>query len=131
MVSGVCWTWVYVECVRIGLKQETYAMPLFALALNFAWEVVHAYLDLSASGTIEAQAVVNLCWAVADVFIVATWLRFGPRYWPARLGRASFYAWGALVFVLGFALQVLFVREFGEGAGARYSAFLQNLLMSV
>ena len=131
LVSGFCWTWVYVECVRIGLKHKTYAMPLFALALNFAWEVIHAYLDLSQSSAIEPQAVVDLCWGFADVFIIATWLRFGARYWPERLGRTSFYLWGALVFVVAFVLQLLFVREFGAAGGARYSAFLQNLLMSV
>ena len=131
IVSGLCWTWVYVECVRIGLKQKTYAMPLFALALNFAWEVVYSYLGLTRDPTITAQTVVNVCWALADVFIIATWLRFGRRYWPARLGGQTFYAWGALVFFVSFVLQVLFVREFGTTAGARYSAFLQNLLMSV
>jgi hypothetical protein len=131
LVSAVCWTWVYVECVRVGVKHKTYAMPLFALALNFAWEVIHAYLDLSESSAIEVQAVVDLCWASADVFIIATWLRFGAKYWPERLGRASFYLWGALVFLVAFILQLLFVREFGSAAGARYSAFLQNLLMSV
>jgi hypothetical protein len=131
VVSGFCWTWVYIECIRIGLKQKTYAMPLFALALNFAWEVVYSYLGVTENATITAQTVVNICWAFADVFIIATWLRFGGRYWPERLGGLTFFAWGALVFCVSFVIQVLFVREFGTAAGARYSAFLQNLLMSV
>jgi hypothetical protein len=131
IMSGICWTWVYVECVRIGLKQKTYAMPLFALALNFAWEVIHSYLGLTENATITAQTVVNICWAFADVFIIATWLRFGRRYWPAQLGTQTFFAWGALVFFMSFVIQIMFVREFGTAMGARYSAFLQNLLMSV
>jgi hypothetical protein len=39
--------------------------------------------------------------------------------------------WCLLLFSVGFLLQGLFLREFGREAGARYSAFLQNLLMSV
>ena len=131
VVSGFCWTWVYIECVRIGLKQKTYAMPLFALALNFAWEVIHSYLGVTENATITAQTVANICWALADVFIIATWLRFGRGYWPERLGGRTFFAWGALVFFASFDIQVMFVREFGTAAGSRYSAFLQNLLMSV
>lgn len=131
LVSGLCWTWVYIESIRLGVKQKTYAMPLFALGLNFAWELVHSYLSLARNETITAQAVVNVCWLIADVFIVLTWLRFGQKYWPERLGRQGFYAWGALVFLVSLVIQLLFVREFGVEAGARYAAFLQNLLMSV
>ena len=35
-ISGICWSIVYIECIRTGFKQKTYCMPLFALALNFA-----------------------------------------------------------------------------------------------
>lgn len=130
LVSGFCWTWVYIECIRIGFRQKTYAMPLLALALNFAWEIIHSYLGVTENPTITTQTVVNICWGVADVFVVATWLRFGRRYWPERLGAPTFYAWGALVFVVSFVIEVMFVSEFGIAAGSRYSAFLQNLLMS-
>lgn len=29
IISGICWSIVYVESIHIGFKQKTYAMPLF------------------------------------------------------------------------------------------------------
>jgi hypothetical protein len=34
VVSGVCWTIVYVEGIRVGFKDKSYAIPFYALALN-------------------------------------------------------------------------------------------------
>ena len=42
LLSGVCWSIVYIELIRNGFKDKTYAMPLFALGLNFAWEVIYS-----------------------------------------------------------------------------------------
>mgnify|MGYP000984424995 CR=1 FL=1 len=36
LLSGVCWSIVYIELIRKGFQDKTYAMPLFALGLNFA-----------------------------------------------------------------------------------------------
>jgi hypothetical protein len=131
LLSGVCWTLVYLDSVRIGLKDKTYAIPLFALALNFAWEVIYSYLGFTSASGPDAQTFVNAVWALVDLGIVYTYFRFGYRYWPKAFSRRIFVAWSILVFALGFVLQVLFEREFGPFLGARYSAFLQNLLMSV
>ncbi len=130
LLSGFCWTWVYIECIRIGFKQKTYAMPLFPLALNFAWEVIYSYRGVVRPAPISAQTFVNISWATCDIFIIVTWLRYGRKYWPDSLSRSSFFAWGALVFAASFVVQFLFVSEFGFTQGAYYSAFLQNLLMS-
>lgn len=45
--------------------------------------------------------------------------------------RPLFAAWGALLFGAAFAVQWLFLAHFGMHDAVRYSAFLQNLLMSV
>lgn len=42
-----------------------------------------------------------------------------------------FDPWIALVFICCFALQIVFIAEFGGVKVSEYSAFLQNLLMSV
>jgi len=39
--------------------------------------------------------------------------------------------WSLLGLITALLVQIAFVREFGVGKGAAYSAFLQNLLMSV
>jgi hypothetical protein len=45
-LSGIAWTIVYVDSIRIGLTQKTYAMPIAALGLNIAWEWTYAVLPL-------------------------------------------------------------------------------------
>ncbi len=42
-----------------------------------------------------------------------------------------FAPWTILVLLCCFALQLVFIQEFGFVMGAMYSAFLQNLLMSI
>ncbi|MFF3861816.1 hypothetical protein [Streptomyces sp. NPDC002209] len=128
LVSGVAWTVVYIEAIRVGLRDRTYAMPVAALALNFAWEVTYAAGEFATG--ISAQGVVNVVWAVADVAIIWTYLRFGRAELPEFVTPPLFAAWSALVFATGFAVQWLFVAHFGTHDASRYSAFLQNLLMS-
>ncbi|MFD4869240.1 hypothetical protein [Streptomyces sp. NPDC058412] len=128
LVSGIAWTVVYVEAIRVGLRDRTYAMPVAALALNFAWEATYAVHEVTAG--VSAQGVVNVVWAAADVVIVYTYLRFGRAELPAFVTRPLFAAWSVLVFGTGFAVQWLFLAHFGVHDATRYSAFLQNLLMS-
>jgi hypothetical protein len=129
LISGVAWTLVYIDAIRIGLKDRTYAMPLFALALNFAWEGLYTYRSL-ASGP-DLQGIINACWFLFDIGLVYTFVRFGRRYWPPSLPPWTFYAWGALALATAVLLQLAFFGQFGEQLASRYSAFLQNLLMSV
>ncbi|MFD9337941.1 hypothetical protein ACFWBF_26600 [Streptomyces sp. NPDC060028] len=128
LVSGVAWTVVYVEAIRVGLRDRTYAMPVAALALNFAWESTYAVNEFL--GGVSAQGVVNVVWAVADLVIVYTYLRFGRAELPELVTRPLFAAWSVLVFGSAFAVQWLFLAHFGTHDATRYSAFLQNLLMS-
>jgi hypothetical protein len=127
ILSGVAWTVVYVECIRVGLRDRTYAMPLAALGLNIAWESTYAAHALA--GTVDTQGIINFVWALADLGIVATFFRFGRAEFPT-LSRPLFVGLGVLVFGSSFAIQWLFIGEFGWSDAARYSAFLQNLLMS-
>ncbi|MFJ3880578.1 hypothetical protein ACIPW5_24335 [Streptomyces sp. NPDC090077] len=128
LLSGIAWTVVYVEAIRVGLRDRTYAMPVAALALNFAWEVVYAAHDIATG--LSPQGVVNVVWGVADAVILSTYLRHGRAELPAFVTRPLFAAWSALVLGTGFAVQLLFVAHFGTHDASRYSAFLQNLLMS-
>lgn len=36
-ISGLAWTIVYINSIWIGFRHKTYAIPMAALALNFAW----------------------------------------------------------------------------------------------
>lgn len=128
LVSGVAWTLVYVEAIRVGLRDRTYAMPVAALALNFAWESTYAVREFGSG--VSAQGIVNVVWAVADIVIVYTYLRYGRAELPGFVTRPLFAVWTALLFAGAFAVQWLFLAHFGGHDASRYSAFLQNLLMS-
>ena len=77
VISGICWSIVYVDSIRIGFKQKTYAMPLFALGLNIVWEGLYAFTDIFVRQSIGAQAIANACWFLLDCVIVYTYFKFG------------------------------------------------------
>ncbi len=131
LISGLCWTWVYIEAVRLGFKQKTYAIPLFALALNIAWELINTYIGFAYGGQSGIQQLIEITWAAFDVLIVITYFLYGFKYWPRGVTKSQFLAGSLLVFGASFVVQILFVIELGRTDGAKDAAFLQNLLMSV
>lgn len=96
LLSGIGWILVYEECIRIGIKQKTYAMPLFALGLNFAWEFLYSFVDIvyEAHGPLTGmnliQVVVNVFWCCLDMVILYTFLRMQKRNGPILSGNTSF-----------------------------------------
>lgn len=128
LVSGLAWTLVYLAMIRIGFRQQTYAMPVAALALNFAWEWIYAVEGLVSDPTLQTW--VNLAWGLADAVIVVTFVRFGRREFPASIGRGLFGVGAVGLVAVAVVVQWLFLAQFGVQQGAIYSAFLQNLLMS-
>lgn len=129
-ISGICWTIVYIECIRLGFKQKTYAMPFWALALNVAWETMHTILGYQEEG-ITLQVGFNAVWCVFDVGILYTYFKYGQKYFPDFLSKNVFIAWSLLGLVMSYFIQYFFVAEFGLVKGGSYAAFLQNLAMSI
>jgi hypothetical protein len=130
IVSGLAWTIVYIDSIRIGIKDKTFAMPFWALALNIAWELLHAVFGFREAG-LTLQIAINGIWFLFDLGLLYTFFRYGKRYFPKQFPGSWFYAWGTLGLLTAFILQYTFIREFGLLMGAVYSAFLQNLLMSI
>jgi hypothetical protein len=128
VVSGGAWTIVYISAIWIGFRHRTYAMPLAALALNLAWESIYALPDLRSAD--RSQGVIDVIWALMDIIIVLTFLRFGRAEFPQFVTRRLLALWTVLVLASAYAVQWLFIVEFGLDEASRYSAFLQNLLMS-
>lgn len=128
LASGLAWTIVYADAIRIGFVHRTYAIPVAALMLNIAWEWLYTVLDLSGGGSV--QGYVNLVWACADVAIVYTFFRYGFAEFSDRMGRGAFVVGSVGLLAVSMAVQLLFLGEFGRRNGEVYSAFLQNLLMS-
>jgi hypothetical protein len=141
IISGVCWTIVYLEGIRIGFRDRSYAIPFYALALNLAWEFLYTYFGFRING-VDTQNIFNAAWLIFDIGILYTYFKFGRKYFrstpmqglPAIAGgsdKSAFVAWSILGLVTAFAVEYSFIREFGVAKGAAYSAFPQNLLMSV
>ena len=129
LVSGVCWTIVYIDGIRRGIKDESYAIPFYALALNISWELLQTFYGLQS--TLSVQTVINAVWFAFDVGILVTYLKYGRKYFSDNLPPGAFIGWSVLGLITAFWVEFAFIREFGVAVGAGYSAFLQNLLMSV
>ncbi len=127
LISGISWSIVYVDIINRGLRDKTYGMPLFALAFNIAWEFMFAFWVVAG---FSVQRLVNIVWFLLDAVIVYTYFRYGRREFPKTVER-FFVPWSLVAFGIGF-LAIYFTHyEFEDYWGARYSAFAQNLMMSV
>ena len=138
IISGVCWTIVYIDGIRIGFRDKSYAIPFYALALNFAWELLYTYFGFRTNG-VTVQNCFNAVWFAFDVGILYTYFKFGQKYFlsfrnqpPGNAGGSDvFIAWSVLGLITAFGVQYAFRREFGVSKAAAYSAFPQNLIMSI
>jgi hypothetical protein len=142
IISGVCWTIVYIEGIRIGFRDRSYAIPFYALALNFAWELLYTFFGFRING-LNVQNVFSAVWLTFDIGILYTYFKFGRKYFPpwrpfdpsahtdGTDKSGGFIGWSVLGLITAIAIEYAFVREFGVARAAGYSAFLQNLLMSV
>jgi len=139
IISGVCWTIVYIDGIRIGFRDKSYAIPFYALALNFTWELLYTYFGFRTNG-VTVQNVFNALWFAFDVGILYTYFKFGRKHFgPKRFDPSAdadgtdkyFVAWNVLGLITAFGVQYAFRREFGVSKAAAYSAFPQNLIMSI
>src|SRR5262245_36150870 len=127
IISGLSWTVVYLDGIRVGLRDKSYAIPFYALALNIAWELLYTILGFRTQGA-TVQNVINAIWFTFDIGILYTYFKFGWRDFgsgktgpPATAGGSdTFYAWSVLGLITAFAVQYAFRREFGIGKGASY-----------
>jgi len=127
LVSGISWTVVYLDLINRGFRDRTYGMPLFALAFNIGWEFIFAFLVVEG---FSLQRIVNAVWFVLDAIIVVTYFRYGRREFPSASQR-WFIPWSVAAFVVAFVILYFTHLEFPDFWGARYSAFAQNLMMSI
>lgn len=131
IISGLCWSAVYVNCVCTGFKQKTCCMPLFALGLNIAWEGIYAVVELFLRDSVSVQAYANAAWFLLDILIVVTWLKFGRENIRSTYAKKWFVPWTVIVLISCVLVQLLFVAVFGDVEAEKYAAYLQNLAMSI
>ncbi len=127
LVSGICWTLVYLELINRGFRDETCGMPYFALAFNIAWEFIYAFLIYQG---FPLQRVVNVVWFALDLGILYTYFRYGREDFPKAYA-GYFIPWSLLVLAVAFGTLYFAGRELPGTRGGTYSAFAQNLMMSI
>ena len=131
LLSGIGWCIVYEECIRLSIKQKTYAMPFWALAMNITWEGIYGISEIQVS--FGVQPVMNILWFLLDIVILLLYFKNGQSEWTHKEAGWTFYAWSLLGIAAMFWVQMSFIQEFGMAGhlSAQYSAFIQNLIMSI
>ncbi|MDO5330808.1 MAG: hypothetical protein Q4F15_05250 [Bacillota bacterium] len=131
-ISGLAWTIVYLDLIRKGFKEKACGMPLIALTLNLAWEILYGLDGLFFSKSfILVQSIANVAWALCDVFILLSWFLYGRQYMPDR-AKGYFIPFTILAIAFGVLMQFAFYFHFESKEEASiYSAFAQNAAMSL
>jgi hypothetical protein len=126
IASGVFWSITYLLIIKRGFQDKACGMPMAALCLNISWEFLFSFVFIPN----PVQRAINIAWFILDLAIVAQFLVYERARRSADVSAAFFYA--SFVSILGTAfLTVLLVtREFSNWGGY-YTAFGQNLLMSI
>lgn len=103
LVGGACWIIVYIACIVIGFKQQTYCMPLFPLCMNLIWEfcesgtIWNLIWQEDGSFLLYSQFAVFSIWFILDVVIFITYCMYGRKYFP-DLAQPYFVTWILVVF---------------------------------
>jgi hypothetical protein len=130
LFSALGWGVTYVLVIRRNYVEKTYGIPLVALAVNFAWELIFSIVLRPPVLTDDAWLwiTINLLWLLLDIVILVQTIKYGVREnWPSR---TFFYGTLTLALIFG-ALGVLAVTfEFQDWEG-RWASFADNLMMSI
>ncbi|PRC42175.1 hypothetical protein C6A85_000000111870 [Mycobacterium sp. ITM-2017-0098] len=129
LASGILWTLTYLCVIRQGLRDHTYAMPFLAMAINIVWEFVFTFVYPSVGGVMQES--INGVWLALDVAIVAVYLRYWRSDYPQKLPEVYFWPMIALTLALIAPVMIATVSVFGRDDGSVYTAFIDNLVMSV
>lgn len=133
IIGDVFWDVAYLLAIWMGFKQRTYCLPLLAICLNFAWEILFTifYPPLTAAGVPDVPKVVLYgVWLVLDAVIIFQLARYGREQQTVPFLRRHFHKLLALTFATCLVGELtLFISM-----GRRYQdemAYGMNLLMSV
>ena len=107
-MGGGLWTICYVLLVRESFRSKSYGMPLFALALNFAWEFVYGLFVAEE----RLERVVFMIWLIIDCGMVYGVIKFAKYEW-------SYSPWVARNIVIIFTV-IMAMSIVGHGTFAKW-----------
>lgn len=129
LASGILWTLTYLCVIRQGLRHRTYAMPFLAMAMSIIWECMFTFAFPAVGGVLQES--INGVWLALDIAIVAVYLRYWRSDYPRNLPESYFWPMSAMTVVLVTPVMVATVSVFGREDGSVYTAYIDNLIMSV
>lgn len=129
LISGLCWTGVYVLIIIRSYRDKTYGMPFWALAFNLSWEAIFSFVLLPTSPEWLLQLWINRVWLLFDAAILVAYFKWGKKEWSTTLPKVLFYPYSLLVLLTGYLFVYLLSVELDHSQGM-YAAFIQNLMMS-
>lgn len=78
-LGALGYTSTYLLMTLQSLRDRTYAMPLFSLSLNFAWEIVFSFY---VSESLPEKATFTI-WMILDIGLLYAVFKHGAREWAA------------------------------------------------
>jgi hypothetical protein len=126
VTSGIFWSITYLLIIKRGFQDKACGMPLAALCLNISWEFLFSFVFIPHS----IQRAINIAWFILDLVIVVQYLRYEHARRPADWSSPFFYSVFVSILATAFLTVLLVTREFSN-PGGYYTAFGQNLLMSI
>ncbi|BAO56144.1 transmembrane-type terpene cyclase [Nonlabens marinus] len=127
ITQGLFWTATYIECVRVGFKQKTYAVPFVALCLNFGWEFYYTIQGYLSEG-LDVTTSINLLWLSFDTLILVTYFKYGNEL---KLPKIQFYGYSIAFLTLCVVGYAVIGMHFDLAVSAVYAGFAINILMSL
>ncbi len=128
LVSGICWTIVYILIINRSFRDKIYGMPFWALAFNLSWEFIFSLVLVS--DPLALQAIINNIWLAFDIIVMIAYILYGKKDWPATVSTKWFFPYSILGLIVSFLFVYLLSVELDHSRGM-YAAFIQNLIMSV
>ncbi len=126
IASGVFWLTTYLLLIQRGYQDKACGMPMAALALNISWEFIFSFIH-PAGGI---QLIINIAWFALDSIIVIQYLHYENARRPSDMSAVFFFGAFLSILIVAFLTVLLVTREF-DNYGGYYTAFGQNLLMSI
>lgn len=127
ILSGIFWTIAYLLIIQRSMQDRSVGMPLVALCMNISWEFIFSFLFPSN----RPQLYINYVWFFLDLVIVIAYLRFGKSEFSKQYPENFFYAAFFSTLAVSFLNMLFITYEFGTEKGAIYTAFQDNLIMSI
>lgn len=126
-LCGIGWIIAYVDALRIGFRDKTYAIPFLTLAMNFTWEILYTIQGFHVFGY-HVSTFVNFLWVLIDIGILYTYFKYGRK--EVKASDTIFYLQAFLFIMLTYVVHYFVFQRLGIVEGALYSGFSINFIMS-